>query len=82
MEQFSEATAKFCRAAGRAVERVAKMKETKDFIDYSKLDKIVIGVCGGDGIGPYITAHAQHILEFLLADEVKAARWSLRSLTG
>ncbi len=82
MEQFSEATAKFAALLAEQVERVAKMKETKDFIDYSKLDKIVIGVCGGDGIGPYITAHAQHILEFLLADEVKAGKVEFKVIDG
>ena len=31
--------------------RIQAMKDQGDFIDYSKLDKIIIGVCGGDGIG-------------------------------
>lgn len=29
--------------------RIADMKAQDDFIDYSKLDKLIIGVCGGDG---------------------------------
>ena len=32
--------------------RIMDMKAQDDFIDYSKLDKLIIGVCGGDGIGP------------------------------
>ena len=28
------------------------MKSQEDFIDYNKLDKIIIGIVGGDGIGP------------------------------
>ena len=35
--------------------RIMDMKAQDDFIDYSKLDKLIIGVCGGDGIGPMIT---------------------------
>ena len=35
--------------------RVAAMQAQGDFIDYQKLDKIIVGVCGGDGIGPVIT---------------------------
>ena len=31
--------------------RIMDMKAQDDFIDYSKLDKLIIGVCGGDGIG-------------------------------
>ncbi|NLB41083.1 MAG: isocitrate/isopropylmalate dehydrogenase family protein, partial [Clostridiales bacterium] len=62
--------------------RIEKMKETKDFIDYSKLDNIVIGIVGGDGIGPFITAEAQKILEFLLQDEVKKGKVTFRVIEG
>lgn len=31
------------------------MKSQGDFIDFKTLDKIIIGVCGGYGIGPAIT---------------------------
>ena len=52
--------------------RIADMKAQDDFINYTKLDKLIIGVCGGDGIGPMITGMAQHALEALLADQVQA----------
>ncbi|WP_324826014.1 isocitrate/isopropylmalate family dehydrogenase [Sinanaerobacter sp. ZZT-01] len=58
------------------------MKNDTDFIDYRSLDKIVIGVIGGDGIGPAITAHAKRILEDLLADEIKAEKIELRTIDG
>ena len=58
------------------------MKAQDDFIDYSKLDKLIIGVCGGDGIGPMITGMAQHALEVLLADKVKACLLYTSSLRG
>ena len=51
--------------------RIMDMKAQDDFIDYSKLDKLIIGVCGGDGIGPMITGMAQHALEVLLAAGVR-----------
>jgi isocitrate dehydrogenase (NAD+) len=54
------------------------MKEQKDFIDYSSLDKLIIGTVGGDGIGPAITAQAQRILEFLLKDDIKAGKVEIR----
>jgi len=62
--------------------RVERMKSTADFIDYRKLDKIIIGVIGGDGIGPAITAEAQRLLEILLADEVKAGKVEFRAIEG
>jgi len=62
--------------------RVEKMKNDTDFIDYRSLDKIIIGVIGGDGIGPAITAHAKRILENLLANEIKAEKIELRTING
>ena len=31
--------------------RVEKMKQDKEFIDFSKLPVIKIGICGGDALG-------------------------------
>lgn len=62
--------------------RIEKMKSVKDFIDYEKLDTIVIGIVGGDGIGPYITAEAQRILEFLLKKEVEKGRIKFKVIDG
>lgn len=62
--------------------RVANMKTQKEFVDYSKLDKLIIGVCGGDGIGPVITKVAEDVLRFLLADEVKAGKVEFRTIDG
>ncbi len=50
-------------------QRIDKMKQDKDFIDYLNIDKIVIGIAGGDGIGPAITAHAEKVLRILLEEE-------------
>ena len=62
--------------------RVEKMKATKDFIDYNNLKPIIIGVVGGDGIGPYITGEAQRILEFLLKDEEEKSKVEFRVIDG
>lgn len=62
--------------------RIEKMKQTQDFIEYDSLRPIVIGIVGGDGIGPFITAEAQKILEFLLQDEVKENKVSFRVIDG
>lgn len=64
------------------LERVEKMKADTDFINYPALDKIRIGIIGGDGIGPAITAHAEHILAALLADEVKSGRVEFVTIDG
>ncbi|MGL4484751.1 MAG: isocitrate/isopropylmalate family dehydrogenase [Anaerovoracaceae bacterium] len=64
------------------LERIEKMKSGEDFIDYSKLDKIIIGVIGGDGIGPAITAEAEKILRHLLKKEVAENKIEIRNIAG
>ncbi|NLJ41747.1 MAG: isocitrate/isopropylmalate dehydrogenase family protein [Clostridiales bacterium] len=64
------------------LERIERMKASKDFIQYDSLDTIVIGVVGGDGIGPFITAQAQRILEFLLKDQVSAGKVAFKIIDG
>ena len=62
--------------------RVEKINAAKDFVDYSTLPTLTIGVCGGDGIGPIITKAAQTVLEYLLADEVKAGKVKFKVIDG
>ncbi|GHU77290.1 isocitrate dehydrogenase [Clostridia bacterium] len=64
------------------LERVERIKANKEFTDYAKLDVIKIGVLGGDGIGPAITAQAHRILEFLLADKVSSGKIQFNVIDG
>lgn len=66
----------------KQLERVEVLKNEPDWTDYSKLDKLIIGVCGGDGIGPYICASAQKVMETLLADKIKAGKVEIRQING
>lgn len=72
----------FEKIVAQQIARVAKMKETRDFINYQSLKKIKIGVIGGDGIGPAITAQAHRILETLLGGEVTSGRVEFRVIDG
>ena len=81
-EAIQKATEQFAQLLEKQLARVDMMKAQKDFIDYDKLDTIIIGVCGGDGIGPAITASAHKILEFLLADEVNKGKVEFRVIDG
>ena len=62
--------------------RIEEMKAQGDFIEYPSLGKIIIGVCGGDGIGPAITRQAQRVLEFLLKSQIAAGRVEFRTIEG
>jgi isocitrate dehydrogenase (NAD+) len=51
-------------------------------VDYPSLDCIRIGVCGGDGIGPTITAQARRVLEFILSDLKAQGRVEFIDING
>ena len=82
MNKIEAAKEKFGKLIEEQLARVERMKQDKEFIDFSKLPVIKIGICGGDGIGPAITAQAQRILEFLLADEVKSGKVEFKVIDG
>lgn len=79
---IEEAKEKFGALLLEQLKRVEAMKESADFVKYDELDKIIIGVCGGDGIGPAITAQAQRVLEFLLKDDISKGRIEFRVIDG
>ncbi len=81
-EAIKNATEKFAILLEKQLERNEKIKATKEFTDYSKLDKLIIGVVGGDGIGPAITAEAHRVLEYLLADKVAEGKIEFRVIDG
>ena len=83
MDQKVKAAAeKFAALVEAQLARNERIKAQKEFTDYQKLDTIIIGVCGGDGIGPIITNEAARVLRHLLADEVGAGRVEFRTIDG
>ncbi|MBA7541465.1 Isocitrate dehydrogenase [NADP] [subsurface metagenome] len=64
------------------LERVEQMKKAGDWVDYKTIKPIIIGLVGGDGIGPFITKHAQAVLEFLLKEERENGQVELRVIEG
>jgi isocitrate dehydrogenase (NAD+) len=81
-EKIEAAKEKFGQLLQEQLKRVEEMKGQGDFIDYQSLDQIIIGICGGDGIGPAITAQAQRVLEYLLKDEVASGKVAFRVIDG
>ena len=76
------ACAKFRKILEEQLVRVEDMKAQGDFLDYGALDKIIIGVCGGDGIGPIICSEAERVLKFILDDLVGAGKVEFRNIDG
>jgi len=79
---IADATKHFENLLREQLERVEKIKNEGDWIDYASLPKILIGVAGGDGIGPYITEQTQRVLEFLLRDRIDEGKVEFRKIEG
>ena len=60
--------------------RIANMNTEKT--DFANKAVVTIGIVDGDGIGPYITAHAAKVLEKLLADEIAKGSIVLKRIEG
>ncbi|TET69925.1 MAG: isocitrate/isopropylmalate dehydrogenase family protein [Candidatus Aminicenantes bacterium] len=64
------------------LKRVEELKNAQDWIDYSQLKPIIVGIIGGDGIGPHIAAVSRRVLEFILQEEVKNGKVEFRDIEG
>ncbi len=86
MENYEEKLALACEKFRKVLEgqlkRVEDMKAQGDFVDYTAIERLRIGVCGGDGIGPVITAQARRVLEFILGDLVGAGKVEFVDIEG
>ncbi len=79
---IERAKAHFGEILEQQIARIEAVKNEDDFIDYGSLDKIVIGIIGGDGIGPAITEVGHQVLEALLKDEVESGRIVFKIIEG
>ena len=81
-EAIERAKEHFAKLLGEQLKRVDQMKAGEDWADYSKLQPVIIGIVGGDGIGPYITREAVRVLEYILDKEIKDGKVQLRDIPG
>ncbi|MHA1445020.1 MAG: isocitrate/isopropylmalate family dehydrogenase, partial [Candidatus Hodarchaeales archaeon] len=81
-EQIKKASEHFEKLVRDQLERVERMKHEPDWTDFSKLDKIIIGACSGDGIGPAITKSAIIVLNFLLEPEINTGKVEIKRIDG
>ena len=71
---------------GKVVEeqlaRVERLKQEGDWVDYGAVKPIIVGMIGGDGIGPSISVETQRVIEYLLRDPVAAGKVEFRTIEG
>ena len=80
--QLNNALEKFKELLKEQDERNQRIKAAGAPKDFNSLEKIVIGVCGGDGIGPIITKQSAEVLKFILKDEVESGRIVFKYIDG
>lgn len=81
-KQVAEATAHYEKLLREQVARAEKMAQAGPPKDFKALDKITVGFCGGDGIGPIIMRETRRVLESLLADELASGRLMFKDIEG
>lgn len=79
---IEEYTAHFKKLLTEQLERCERMEHESGRTDFAAKEKIVVGVVGGDGIGPIIMAQAERVMRTLLANEIAAGRIELRPIDG
>jgi isocitrate dehydrogenase (NAD+) len=82
MKDVSLSLEKFTELIEGELKRIEKMKEAKEFTNFKALDKIIVGIASGDGIGPIIINQARRVLNILLEEEIKAGKVELREIEG
>jgi isocitrate dehydrogenase (NAD+) len=81
-KEIEEAKEHFGKLLEEQLERVERMKKAEDWIDYTTLKPVIIGIIGGDGIGPYIAKEAKRVLEFLLKKELENGKVRFKVVEG
>lgn len=81
-EYIDRATEKFAALLQTQLERSDRIKADTEFTDFSAKDQIIIGVCGGDGIGPIICKEAARVLEYMLQDDVASGKVVFKFIDG
>ena len=81
-KEIEQAKDAFGQLLEQQLNRVDNLKEEGDFVNFDDKDEIVIGIVGGDGIGPYITREAEDILKFLLKEDIEKGRIKFKEIDG
>lgn len=82
MKDILAAQEKFGELVQSELERIERMKADTEIKDFSKMEKIIVGVLPGDGIGPIIMEQAVRVLKALMREELAAGRLEIREIEG
>ena len=72
----------FGKLLEQQIRRVDLLLKEQEWTDYSGLSPIVIGMIGGDGIGPTISLATQKVLQHMLSDEESQGKIKFKTVEG
>jgi len=81
-EEIEKAKEYFGKILEEQLARAERIKTSSQPIDFSKIRPIIIGVAGGDGIGPIIVGEAERVLKALLKEEIDRGDVIFRDIGG
>lgn len=81
-ENIEAACEKFAELIAGQEARIEEMKAGGEAMDFSKKEKIVIGIIPGDGIGPMIMETALKVVNIMLKNEIEAGKVELKMIPG
>lgn len=82
MTEIQIAQEKFSELIQSEYARIERMRQDTQVKDFSKLEKIIIGILPGDGIGPIIMEQALRVLRYLLKEEIASGKIEIRHIAG
>ncbi len=82
MDQIIAAQEKLSKLIKSEFQRIERMKADREVADFEALDRIIIGIMPGDGIGPIVMKQALRVLHALMKDEIACGRVVLRMIDG
>ena len=81
-EAIDRAVEQFRTLLTEQIARSERMERGAQAKNFAAMDKIVVGVAGGDGIGPIIMRETRRVMDALLADEIASGRVEIRDIDG
>ena len=81
-DQIKSAVEHYETLLRKQLAREEEMEKGASPVDLANKEKLVIGVIGGDGIGPIIVEQAKRVLDILLKDEIASGRVEIRQIEG
>ena len=77
-----EALEAFAERINSELDRIETMKADSEIKDFSKLEKITVGVMPGDGTGPILMEQALRVANELLQEEIASGKVTFREIEG